>query len=372
MPVVSQTSVKRLLRRQLLEGRVPHALLFTGGEGRGKLAMAWQYAGSLLCENRTAEGKPCGVCPSCRMSLKLAHPDMFFIFPVVKPAGQQAAVSDRYLREWRELMGRTPYFTPRQWLEAMGTENQQAQIGVAEAEDIARKLSVTTWRGGYRPVIVWQAELMNVQAANKLLKLLEEPPAGTVFMLISAHPERMLDTIRSRTQVVEFAPLPEDDIAVALQKDCGIGADDARLLARTAEGSYTRALLQVGTESDAAQYLDLFIMLMRLAYQRKLRELYDWAETMAKKGREQQKAFLGYSLRLVRENFVYNFRRAELNALSQEEGEFSSRFARFINERNVIPLAEELSDALRDIEQNTNGRMVMFDLALKVIMLLKH
>lgn len=370
-PVIGQDGVKKLLRGALLRGRVPHALLFEGGAGRGKLAMALQYAAALLCERRTAAGKACGECAACRMVGNAAHPDLHFVFPVMRAAGG-AAVSDGYLKQWREQLADSPYFTREGWVERLGGEaGGRLQIGVAEAENLQRKLQLSSVRGGYRPVIVWQADAMNVQCANKLLKLLEEPPAHTVFMLLSDHPAALLPTIRSRTQPVAFAPLPEADIAAALVRDCVVGTDDARLVARTAEGSYTRARLQVTAESDTAQFFDYFVLLMRRAYQRDIHALFAWAEHPAKWGRERQKAFLTYALRLVRENFMYNFGLPELTAMNATEAEFAVKFARFVNERNVIGLSEQLSLALRDIEANVNGRMVFTDLTLKMIMLMK-
>jgi len=369
--VVGQTHIKKQLRQMFHEHRVPHALLFAGGEGSGKLPMAMAMASLLLCKNPTPEGEPCGECAACHMVKKLAHPDLHFVFPVIKPAGQSSpAVSDQFLPQWREQIAETPYFTRNTWLKRMGVENQQSLINVAEANSILAKLVNVSSQGGYRVIVVWLAEQMNQEAANKLLKILEEPPQQTVFILTADHPERMLSTILSRTQRIDFPPLAPDDIAEALTAKCGLQPADAGVVARAAEGNFIKALGQVQNDADTAQFFDLFVMFMRLCYQRKIKDLHDWSIEIAGWGREKQKAFLEYCQRLVRENFMYNFHKSELNYMTQAESNFATRFARFINERNVIGIMNELSTAQRDVEQNVNARMIFFDFALKIIVLL--
>ena len=350
---------------------MPHALLLAGPEGCGKLPLALALAQRLLCSNPTPEGDSCNECKSCHMAAKLAHPDLHMVFPVFKPSGQSAgAVSDQFLKQWREQLAETPYFDRNTWLQRIGVENQQSLINVSEAKNLLNKLVSVSSQGGYRVVVMWLAEQMNTEAANKLLKMLEEPPAGTAFILTANHPEQMLATILSRTQRIDCKPLTDEQIACALQQHCGLHAEDAQAVAHAAEGSYIKALQQVYMHADTAQFFDLFVLLMRLCYMRKVKELYQWADQLAQWGREKQKAFLAYCQRMVRENFVYNFHRPELNYMNRTEADFAVRFARFINERNVIGIADELSLAQRDIEANVNPRMVFFDMALKLIVLL--
>lgn len=369
--VIGQEAAKGQLRRLLAEDRVPHALLFAGPEGCGKLPLALAFAQRLLCNQPAADGEACDTCAACRMVHKLAHPDLHFIFPVFKPAGQSsAAVSDQFLPRWREQLAETPYFSRQDWLRRLGVQNQQSLIGVAEAANLMGKLATVSSRGGYRVIIVWLAEQMNQECANKLLKVLEEPPERTVFILTADHPERLLATILSRTQRIDFGPLRPEEIAEALQRLNGLGPDDALAVARAAEGSYIKALEQVTYDADAAQYFDQFVLFMRKCYMRQIKDLHEWAQQLSSWGRERQKAFLEYSQRLVRENFVYNFRRPDLNHMTRAESDFAVRFSPFINERNVIGIMEELEAAQRDIEQNVNPRMVFFDFALKMIVLL--
>lgn len=368
--VIGQEDIKARLRRQLEEGHVPHAQLFAGPAGCGKLPMALAYASALLCR-QPAGGEACGQCASCRMLAHWAHPDLHFVFPVVKRKGQSGdATSDQYLTEWREQLGESAYFDRLEWLARIHVENQQSLIGVAESDQILRKLSLKSSQGGYKVMVVWLPEQMNVAAANKLLKILEEPPADTAFLLVSNEPERLLPTILSRTQRVDFRPLSQREIELALMQRNGLQEADARAVARLCEGSYTQALAQLRVDKDSALFFDMFVLLMRLSYMRKIKDMHEWAERVADWGRERQKHFLDYCQRMVRENFVYNFQRPELNYMNRQESEFAVRFARFINERNVIGIMDELALAQRDIEQNVNPRMVFFDFALKMIVLL--
>lgn len=367
--IIGQETVKQRLRLEVREGRVPHAQLFAGPEGTGALPLAIAYARFLLCTRR-GEEDACGTCPSCVKLNKLAHPDLHFVFPVVKRKGGGDTVSDDYIREWRELAISTPYFGMNHWLDAMGAENQQAQIFVKESDELVRKLSLKSSEGGYKVVIIWLPEKMKVECANKLLKLLEEPPAQTVFLLVSEEPDRILPTILSRTQRINVPRLEDAEIAEALKVRFGLQDTDAAKTARLAEGSYLQALEIIHLSEDTQLFFGLFVSLMRLAYQRKVKEMREWSDTVAAMGRERQKDFLTYCQRMVRESFVSNFHRKEMNYMNREEENFTIRFAPFINERNVMGITDELAEAQTHIEQNVNPRMVFFDFALKMIVLL--
>lgn len=367
--IIGQETVKQRLRLEVREGRVPHAQLFAGPEGTGALPLAIAYARFLLCTRR-GEEDACGTCPSCVKLNKLAHPDLHFVFPVVKRKGGSDTVSDDYIREWRELAISTPYFGMNHWLDAMGAENQQAQIFVKESDELVRKLSLKSSEGGYKVVIIWLPEKMKVECANKLLKLLEEPPAQTVFLLVSEEPDRILPTILSRTQRINVPRLEDAEIAEALKARFGLQDTDAAETARLAEGSYLQALEIIHLSEDTQLFFGLFVSLMRLAYQRKVKEMREWSDTVAAMGRERQKDFLTYCQRMVRESFVSNFHRKEMNYMNREEENFTIRFAPFINERNVMGITDELAEAQTHIEQNVNPRMVFFDFALKMIVLL--
>ncbi len=366
--IIGQEEIKQRLIQEAKEGKIAHARLFCGNEGIGKLPLAIAYARYLSCEHPTDQDA-CGTCPSCIKYNKLAHPDLHFVFPVIKKKSKDTT-SDDYLAEWRELVNSQPYFNLNVWLQKMGAENQQAQIYVKESDEILRKLSLKSSQGGYKIMIIWLPEKMNVECSNKLLKLLEEPPAQTLFFLISEEPDHLLTTILSRTQRLNLHPIDENRIAEALTQVYGLQEQDAKDIARHSEGNYLKALEAIHLNEEKQLFFELFVSLMRLSYQRKVREMKQWSETVASLGRERQKHFLTYCQRMIRENFILNFRNPSLTYLDTEENQFSSRFSPFINERNVIGIMEELSEAQRHIEQNVNAKMVFFDFSLKMIVLL--
>ena len=366
--IIGQEEAKKRLISKAKEGRIPHAMLFCGNEGTGKLPLAIAYARYLSCECPNDEDA-CGVCPSCVKYNKLAHPDLHFVFPVIKKKSKDT-VSDDYLSEWRELLATTPYFNLNIWLKEMGAENQQAQIYVKESDEILRKLSLKSSQGGYKIMIIWLPEKMNTECSNKLLKLLEEPPQQTLFFLVSEEPDALLTTIQSRTQRFKIPGIGDNDIATTLVRKYGIEEKAAVNIAHRSEGNWIKALETIHTNEESKLFFELFVSLMRLAYQRKIREMKQWSETLAAMGRERQKHFLAYAQRMIRENFVCNFSNSSIVYLNEEEQNFANRFAPYINERNVINIMDELSEAERHIGQNVNARMVFFDFALKMIVLL--
>ena len=366
--VIGQEEAKQRLIREAKEGKIAHARLFCGPEGIGKLPLAIAYARYLSCNN-PGEKDACGICPSCVKFNKLAHPDLHFVFPVIKKKSKDT-VSDDFIAEWRELLSQTPYFNLNIWLEEMGAENQQAQIYVKESDEIIRKLSLKSSQGGYKIMIIWLPEKMNVECSNKLLKLLEEPPSQTIFLLVSEEPDMLLTTIQSRTQRFALYGIEEKYITERLQSQYGLQERDAISIGHRSEGNFLKALESIHLNEENKLFFDLFVSLMRLSYQRKIREMKQWSETLAAMGRERQKHFLSYCQRLVRENFMFNFQDPSLIFMNEEEQNFSKRFAPYINEKNVMSIMDELSEAQRHIEQNVNARMVFFDFSLKMIVLL--
>ncbi len=370
--VIGQEEVRERLLQMVSEGRLPHAIMLCGPSGIGKKAIAIAFACYLLKLKPGSQANPDA--PEPAMLAKLEHPDLHFTYPTIKLPSmgtEHKPVSDDFAREWHELIMRGPYFTMDQWMTAIGAENQQAIITAGESDELVRKLSLKSSQGGYKVSIIWLPERMNIECANKLLKLIEEPPTQTVFLMVCEEPDKLLETIRSRVQRIDVKKLPADTIRQALIERRGIDEQSALRISRVANGSWLKALeeLQVGTENE--QFLDLYIMLMRLAYQRKVRDLRKWSETIAAFGREKQKRFLEYFLRMTRESFMYNFQDSELCYMTQKEEEFARNFARFINEANILQLYDLANLAIRDIGQNANGKIVFFDLSLRIIILLK-
>lgn len=367
--VVGQQEVKTLLMRQVKENRIPHALLFSGPEGCGKFATAFAFAQYLLCQHPN-EDDVCGICPACHQTLKLEHPDLNFSYPViVKKSG--STTSETYIQEWKTLVRDSFYFGLNDWQEQMAEGSKQAVIPEAEGDRILEKMSLSAYEGGYKVMIIWKAERLNTSAANNLLKMLEEPAAQTIFILISEHPENILETIRSRTQQVQFRPLNTTEIATALMERNGLDRSNALRIARVSGGSYLAALRVLHTSSDEDQFFDTFVSLMRMSYLCDVRGLQKWSDEIAQSHRDRQKDFLAYCLNMVRENYIYNFQQPELNFMTDKEEAFAKNFSRFINERNVKDFIEEFSKASRDVDQNVGGKTIFFDLALRVIILIK-
>lgn len=369
--VIGQETAKQRLIQEVNEGRIPHAQLLCGPEGVGKLPLALAYARYICCTHR-GETDACGVCPSCVKFNKLVHPDLHFVFPIVKSAKGKKEVCDDYIAEWRAFVLQNPYFNLNHWLNEMGAENSQALIYAKESDEILRKLSLKSSEGGYKITIVWLPEKMHVVCANKLLKLLEEPPEKTIFLLISEAPDQILQTILSRTQRFNIRKIEEPAIAAVLQTRYGVLQAESLAIAHLANGNFVKALETIHLNEENRLFFDLFVNLMRLSYQRKIKEMKQWSEQVAGMGRERQKNLLEYCQRMIRENFIYNFHQQALSYMTIDEQNFATRFAPFVNERNVMGIMDELSKAQQHIEQNVNAKMVFFDFSLKMIVLLKQ
>ena len=362
--VVGQTETCRRLLLQVKENRVAHAQLFCGAEGSGKFAIALAYASYLLCKHPD-EYDICGTCPACVKTRILEHPDLHFIYPTIKSETCQS-----YFKKWKSMVERSPYFSLDTWLDEMGAEKEQPLIYTKESEIIQQKLMLHSSEGGRKVVIVWLPERMKEDASNKMLKLFEEPPKGTVFLLVSEEPEKLLPTIVSRMQRFIVPPISMDDMKSALVSHHGIDEQEAARISRQTRGNYVEALSVLQRNADEDLFYDEFVFLMRMAYMRDIKKLLEWSEQVAGWGRERQKSFIDYALRLVRENFVYNLRTPAINYMNQKESGFATKFARFINERNVIGFMQELEHAAKDISQNANSGIVLFDFAMKVIILI--
>lgn len=371
--VIGQEEAWARLMQMAREDRLPHAMMLCGPQGAGKMALAMAFANYLLCRNHTPDDEACEACPQCKMLARWEHPDLHFTFPTIKlpsMGSDHKPVSDDFARQWHEMVKESPYFSMDQWMNAIGAENQQAIITAGESDDLVRKLSLKSSQGGCKVSIIWLPERMNIECANKLLKLIEEPPQGTVFIMVSEEPDKLLETIRSRTQRIDIKRISTESISRQLKERYGLGDELANRMARLANGSWLKAVRELEKDSENTEFLADYQQLMRLAYMRNIHDLKPWSERIAGYGREKQKRFMDYFIRLTRENFMYNFANPDLNYMSEEEEAFANKFARFINEANIIPISEMADKVQRDIKQNANAKIVFFDLALQMIMLL--
>lgn len=368
--VIGQEQVKAHLLHLISTQKIPHSLLLCGESGSGKMALALAFASFLLGDNdennpRSANAKA--------MLAKWEHPDLHFVFPVIRPNGTSAdhkTVSDDFIKEWRAMLCNDVYFSLDQWLNQMNANNQQAMIFEAESDNIAKKLSLKSSQGGYKVCIIWLPERMNVVCANKLLKILEEPPAQTLFIMVCEEPDKLLETVRSRTQRINVKRISTDIIAQKLIEKRGIDVDTAQRIATIANGNWLNAISMLSTDNENALFFHFFVQLMRLAYVKNIKELKAWSETVSAFGREKQKRMLSYFSRMFRENFMYNLKQPVLCHFTKEEEDFAKKFAPFINEANIIGLYELIEKSRRDLSQNANAKIVFFDLTIQLIVLL--
>jgi len=369
--VVGQDETKKRLIRSVNEERISHAQLFSGPEGTGKLAMAIAYAQYISCHNRT-ETDSCGVCPSCHKYQKLAHPDLHFVFPVFNTPKIKNPISDDFLPEWREIIADGPYFTLSQWLNHIDAGNAQGLIYERESDSILRKLNLKSFESEFKVMIIWLPEKMHLACSNKLLKMIEEPPSKTLFILITENEESVIGTIRSRAQLVKFPFVDKESIRNALSKIKEVNHEIIPDAVHLANGNYIKALEYLNPGEDEQFYFQKFQEMMRQAYKREVLKQIEWAEEMAKIGRDKQKAFFNFALRLIREYFVMNMKQASMVYLNKEEKDWGIRFAPFINERNIVPFFNEFELAIKHISANGNPRIIFLDTALRMIRLIKR
>lgn len=363
--------VKARLISMVDSGHIPHALLLEGPAGAGKFSLARALAQYIHCEHRIPGKDSCGTCPSCRQHQALGHVDTIYSFPVIKRDGSKS-ISDDFMREFAELLDESPFMDYELWLSKLSNPNAKPVIYVDEATELTRKLSFTTRAAAFKIVVMWLPERMNEECANKLLKLIEEPPADTLFILTSDVPRQVLPTIYSRTQRVKVHRYTEAEVASILEEQYSVDAESAVQIGRLSDGSMVAAINLISVSKERKEYLELFMELMRKCYGSQVAALKQWAVKVADLGREREVRFLEYCARMLRENFMLNFGNDSLTALDTEEWNFCSKFSPFVNERNVLKLFQFFNDAKTDILGNANAKLVNFDLSLKVGMVLKN
>jgi DNA polymerase-3 subunit delta' len=360
--IVGQQEPKQRLLKMVNEARVPHALLFSGREGCGNLPAAIAFAQHLFCTDKKNSG-PCGNCVSCNKVSKLIHPDLHLVFPIAK--SKDVKSSNDLIKEFRETFLQNPYLTLNDWFNELSAENKQPIIPVEEANDILKKLSYTSYEGSYKIMVIWQPEKMNAESANKLLKILEEPPEKTVFILVSNSSDQLLATILSRVQLIPFYALDEKEIVEALTIQYKINPEVAKQTAILANGNYADAVSLLTQNEENVTFLNSFQNFMRLALRFDCGKAITWIDDNASIGREKQKQFLQYGLEVFRDSIMYNYGEKDLVRLSGSEKQFLEKFAPFVNQKNYEKLVEEFNSNYYYIERNANPKILFMDLILK-------
>ncbi len=365
--IIGQSTLKRHLAESIDRGRISHAQLFTGAAGTGALPLAIAYAQYLNCPNRT-NGDSCGECPSCQQTAALAHPDLHFVFPVNKQGKKSGEVvlSAEFMPQWREIVAQTGgYFTPQQWYDMLDLgKTLRGIISAKEADEIIRRLSFKSFESEYKIMLIWLPETMNDEAANKILKILEEPWEKTIFLMVSERADLLLPTIISRTQEVAVPRLSVEDLMPMVEGD----EQQRRNIARLAAGDLIEMRRLSGGDEDAVrkESFDLFCRLMRLSYNDKHLELIDWADEVATLTLEQQRSMLRHAARLLRESYMLHAGLGSISYLWGEEAAFCNKFAPFIGNQNIEFLIGEIEQAVRQVSQNGNPRIIFTHFALSV------
>lgn len=361
--IAGHNDTKDALRSIVDAGKIPHAILLSGISGIGKFRLARALAQYIHCRNHI-DGDSCGVCPSCLQHRNLNNPDLHFIYPVIKRDG--VLVSKDAIDRWKEMLSEWSYMPPEKWNEILQAGNSQPAIFVNESEDLIARASLSAYQENFKIFLMWLPEKMRPEAANKLLKLIEEPYDDTLFILVSNDDSKVLPTIFSRTRRFRLLPLSTEDISRHLMARRGVSVNVAMAASKIAEGSVGKAEELACHPEELLEFSSLFKETMRMAYGLKAQSLKRISEEIAAMGREKILRFLAYCGRMVRENFIYNMKIPQISLLTPEEEEFSVRFAPFIHEGNVENLSDDISKAAVDIERNANAKIVMFDLMLQI------
>lgn len=374
--VLGLPHIKNHLTTSADRGRIPHAQLFTGNHGSGLLPMAIAYAQYILCNNSGQENNTGNA--ACNLRFKsLAHPDLHFAFPVATTENVKShPVSSNFLNTWREFIGENPYGSLFEWYQKLGIENKQGQIGVDEAQEIVKSLSLKSYEGGYKVMIIWMADKMNISSSNKLLKLIEEPPEKTLFILIAEDEEQIIQTIRSRCQILRFPPLAENVIAEALIEKNQLDTQTAKKIAVQCNGNFSVAQNLLRTDTGEENFEALFISWVRSAFKAKgnkasILDLISWSEEIAGMGRETQKSFLQFCLVFFRQAMLINYNANSLVYMQLKSPDFKlEKFAPFVNGSNITGIINEIEEAIYHIERNGNAKIILTDLSIKLTRLL--
>jgi len=368
--IIGNESIKKELSRVRCSGRIPHSQLISGPEGSGALPMAIAYAREILCNSQIKNIDACNIKFS-----NLKHPDLHFIFPVANTLEiKSRAISSHFLPSWREFINTSPYGSLFDWYGRLGIENKQGKIGKDEAEDLIKKLSLKSYEGGWKCVIVWMAEKMNSSATNKLLKLIEEPPQNTVFLFVSEAPSLLMDTLLSRCQRIDLKKISVQEIEKALL-DKGFSLEVSKQAALASNGNYNKALSFANGSENEALFEGWFQSWVRSAFKVKqnkeaVLELVDWSKKVSKSGRETQKSFISYSLEVFRQAMLTNYSLSQITTHRPSTGFDFQSFSKYVGGANIEEVFTELEKAYSQIQSNGNPNMIFSDLSLKLTRLI--
>jgi len=361
--VIGHESIKAEIRKEINSGKIAHAKLFYGKPGSGTLPLALCFAQYLFCEQKT-EKDSCGICPSCKRVQEFNHPDLHYVYPVVK---LEHGTSISLIETWREQLNTNAYFDLSTWSAVINSKNYRPIIANEESYEIIRKLSLKSYEGGAKVMIIWMAEEMNVFSSNKLLKMIEEPPANTYLILVCENLENLLTTIQSRTQKINVPRIALDDLSNFLISNFQLNRTDADSAASFAEGDYLVALDYLNANEEQAIYRDQFIQMMRVSYKKDVLGMLDWADKIATEPKERQKFYVIYSLHMFRQSLLANYIGPEMMRVSEEEEKFLKNFAPFISGNNIREFQDTFGKAHYYIDRNANAKILFTQLCFQTM-----
>lgn len=361
--VIGHSTLKKHLIEEARSNKISHTQLFVGKPGYGPLPLALAFIQFIFCENRT-DVDSCGTCHSCKKISQLQHPDVHFSFPTVQSITN---ISNGALAHWREQIDENPYFDLNTWVRRIDPKERKPIIGKDESQEIIRKLSLRSFEGGYKVMLIWMIEEMNTSCSNKLLKILEEPPDKTIFILMAESVEQILPTILSRSQTVVVPRVAADDINIFLKTSYKFNSENAISVASRCEGDVLEAIEQATHSAEGERFHNQFVQLMRVCYRKNVLEMIAWSESVGQESKEHQKQFLRYGLHMIRQSMLKNYTENQLTRVSAEEDLFLEKFARFITGNNVIDFTKLFNDSVYHIERNANGKILFTNLCFQVM-----
>tara|TARA_B110000003_G_scaffold183146_1_gene182184 strand:- start:5343 stop:6494 length:1152 start_codon:yes stop_codon:yes gene_type:complete len=373
--VLGQQHIKSHLAKTVKSGKIPHTQLFIGKTGSGLLALALSYANEILCQSYDEKSD---AYTSCKNKVnKLAHPDLHFVFPVNTNEGvKKNPISDNFASSWRDFVLNNSYSSLYDWYQFIGIEKKQGNISKHEAVSISKKLSLKSYEGGYKVLIVWMAEKMNNECANQLLKLIEEPPEKTVVLLLTENVEIILDTIKSRCQKLHIPSLAEEEICQELVDAYSLKSNEAKKISHQSNGDFNKALQIIKEDNKDVLFEDLFVLWVRTAFKAKKNKeavngLFHWSEKIAEEGRETQKRFLNFCLEIFRQAMLKNYNAESLIYFQSHDGNFSfDKFSAYIHQNNILDIREALEKAIYHIERNGNAKIIFTDVSIQLTRLI--
>jgi len=373
--VLGQQHIKSHLTMTVKDGRIPHTQLFIGKSGSGILALALSYANEILCQSYEKESVSY---TNCKTKVeKLVHPDLHFVYPVNTNENiKKNPISDNFSSQWRDFVLQSSYSSLYNWYQFIGIEKKQGNISKYEAVSITKKLSLKSYEGGYKVLIIWMADKMNNECANQLLKLIEEPPEKTVILLLTENVENILGTIQSRCQKLHVPILAEEEIYLSLVKTHSLKNNEARKISQQSNGDLNRALQLIRNNGNEVLFENLFVHWMRTTFKAKkdkeaINELFNWSDRLAEEGRETQKKFLNFCLEIFRQAMLKNYKAESLIYFHSHDGKFSfNKFSEYIHHNNILEIKEEIEKAIFHIERNGNAKIIFTDVSIRLTRLI--